>query len=67
MINNHPPLIIYDEDKHLYYECLQRYDEAEDLNSLYEFIKYQIEKTWEKALEIASDVKLERKNLLDFT
>jgi len=66
MINNHPPLIIYDEDKHLYYECLQKYDEAEELNSLFEFLKYQTEKTWEKQLELASGARQERKGLSDF-
>lgn len=50
MINNHPPFIIYDEDKHFYYEALEKYDKREELNSLYEFFKYQIEKTWEKSL-----------------
>ena len=48
MINNHPPLIVYDEDKRFYYEALEKYDETEELDSLYEFFKYQIEKTWEK-------------------
>jgi Fic family protein len=67
MIHNHPPLIVYDEDKRLYYECLQKYDETEDLNSLYEFFKYETERTWKKALSRANDVKQERKGLLDFT
>ena len=44
MIHNHPPLIVYDEDKRLYYECLQKYDETEDLNSLCEFFKYETKK-----------------------
>ncbi len=48
MINNHPPLIVYDEDKRFYYGALEKFDETEDLDSLYEFFKYQIEKTWEK-------------------
>ncbi len=50
MINNHPPFIIYDEDKRFYYEALEKYDKSEVLNSLYEFFKYQIEKTWGKSL-----------------
>lgn len=66
MINNHPPLIVYEEDKHLYYECLQKYDEAEELNSLYEFLKYQTEKTWGKSLQLASGARQERKGLSDF-
>jgi len=67
MTHHHPPLIIYDEDKRMYYECLQKYDEAEELNPLYEFLKYETEKTWEKALALADGMKLERKSLTDFT
>ncbi|HAG09229.1 MAG TPA: Fic family protein [Desulfotomaculum sp.] len=67
MTHNHPPLIIYEEDKRAYYECLQKYDEAEDLNPLYEFLKYETEKTWEKALALAEGRKPEHKNLSDFT
>ncbi|GAA0361855.1 Fic family protein [Bacillus horti] len=66
MIKNHPPLIIYDEDKRLYYECLQKYDEAEDLKPLYEFLKYETEKTWEKAMKLADSANHERKGLSDF-
>ena len=67
MTHNHPPFIVYDEDKHLYYECLQKYDENEELHALYEFFKYETEKTWEKALALAGGVKQERKGLSDFT
>ncbi len=66
MTNNHPPLIVYDEDKRMYYQCLQKYDEAEELNHLYEFFKYETEKTWEKALALAEGMKPERKGLSDF-
>ncbi len=67
MTHDHPPLIVYDEDKRLYYECLQKYDEAEELNSLHEFLKYETEKTWKKALALAKNIKVERKGLSDFT
>jgi len=30
MTHNHPPLIVYDEEKRMYYEYLQKYDETED-------------------------------------
>ena len=30
MINNLPPLIVYDEDKKSYYVALERFDEADD-------------------------------------
>ncbi len=67
MIHDHPPLIVYDEDKRMYYECLQKYDEAEELNPLYEFFKFETERTWEKAMALADGMKLERKGLSDFT
>jgi Fic family protein len=66
MTHKHPPLIVYNEDKRLYYECLQKYDEAEDLNPLYEFLKYETEKTWAKALALANGIKPERKNLTSY-
>jgi Fic family protein len=67
MTHNHPPLIVYDEDKRMYYECLQKYDEAEELNSLYKFLKYETEKTWEKTINLANGIKQERKGLSDFS
>ena len=67
MTHNHPPLIVYNEDKRMYYECLQKYDEAEDLNPLYEFLKYETEKTWEKTLGLADGRKPDHKGLSDFT
>ena len=67
MTHDHPPLIVYDEDKRLYYKCLQKYDEAEELNPLYEYLKYETEKTWGKALALSDGIKPERKGLSDFT
>ena len=66
MTHDQPPLIVYDEDKRMYYECLQKYDEAEELNSLCEFFKYETEKTWEKALALTHDLKVPRKGLSDY-
>lgn len=51
MINNHPPLIVYDEDKNKYYDALEKYDTAEELTPMYTFLKSQVEKTWNKTLE----------------
>lgn len=67
MTRGHPPLIVYDEDKRLYYECLEKYDEAEELKPLAEFLKYETKKTWENALSLADGNRQERKNLSDFT
>ena len=51
MTNDHPPLIVYDEDKRGYYTALQEYDESENIDALIEFLRVQCEKTWEKTLE----------------
>ena len=48
MINNIPPVIIYDEDKKYYYECLEKYDTDDDISSLEEFFEYEMERTWQK-------------------
>jgi Fic family protein len=55
MIRNHPPIIIYDDDKHIYYDALERYDMDEDITPMWAFLKSQLEKTWEKTLERQRD------------
>ena len=66
MTHNHPPIIVFNEDKQKYYECLQTYDKAGDTDSLYEFFKVETEKTWAKTLALADGMRPERKNLSDF-
>ena len=51
MSNNHPPLIVYDEDRDIYYESLEHYSTSEDIEPLFNFFLYQLEKTWSKTLE----------------
>jgi len=51
MINDHPPLIIHDEDKAAYYNALAAYDNSEDLNPMTTFLKQQTERTWDKTLD----------------
>ena len=63
MINGHPPLIVYEEDKKLYYECLNAYDEKEELRPLTEFFRYETEKTWEKTLQLVNGENQEYKGL----
>ncbi|MBR5340731.1 MAG: Fic family protein [Erysipelotrichaceae bacterium] len=48
IIHDIRPLIVYDEDKKIYYECLQAYDHKEDIEPLKKFLKYSQEKTWKK-------------------
>lgn len=51
MTHNHPPIIIYDEDKRGYYDALAGYDMTEEIEPLLDFLKAQAEKTWDKSLE----------------
>lgn len=51
MINNMPPLIVYDEDKKYYYAALEKYDKEDDIKSMIEFFKYEMEKTWKKIID----------------
>lgn len=48
MINNIRPLVIYDEDKKDYYNCLHTYDEKEDIKPMKQFLEYCQEKTRSK-------------------
>jgi len=50
LIHNHPPLIIYEEDRMKYYTALEAFDTDENLNPMIEFFHNQLEKTWEKTL-----------------
>lgn len=49
---NHPPLIVFEEDRNLYYDALEDFNETEDLNKLLEFFKSQCVKTWESKYSI---------------
>jgi Fic family protein len=51
MINDHPPLIIHDEDKSAYYDALAAYDNSEDITPMAVFLRRQAERTWEKTLK----------------
>ena len=51
MTRGHPPLIVYDEDKAAYYAALEAYDKSETIDPMYEFLQYQVERTWDKTLE----------------
>lgn len=48
MINDHPPVIVYEEDRIDYYKALEINDTTEDIMPLYNFMKEQCVKTWEK-------------------
>ncbi len=50
MINNHPPLIIHEEDREQYFKSLQAYDRHGDTEPMFDFLLFSLEKTWEKRL-----------------
>lgn len=63
LIHNHPPITIYEEDRKDYYNALERFDEKLELNSLIDFLKAQLVKTWDKHLDKS---KLNNSSLTDF-
>ena len=60
------PRALYEEDKRLYYECLGKYDESEEIAPFIKFLKYEIEKTWGKSLAISEGIETKLKGLNDY-
>jgi Fic family protein len=50
MIHDHPPVILFDEDKAAYYAALEAYDKDEDIDPIFGFLLNQTERTWVKSL-----------------
>lgn len=50
VIHNHPPIVIYAEDRKEYYDALESWDSTQKLDLLCDFLKQQTEKTWEKQI-----------------
>ena len=57
LLHNHPPIIIHEEDRRIYYSALEAWDERQELTPLVEFLKEQTAKTWSKQLERADRTK----------
>ena len=51
MTRDHPPLIIFDEDKAAYYSALEAYDMTEEITPMYDFLRLETERAWEKSLD----------------
>ena len=49
-INNHPPLVIHQEDRKVYFEALEAWDTEQNLAALKNFLLEQIVKTWSKRI-----------------
>ena len=51
VINNHPPIIVHDENKMEYYAALEHYDKTEEIQPMQDFLIRQAILTWEKAFD----------------
>ena len=45
---DHPPVVIHEEDRKAYYDALEAWDTDQQLDVMRVFLKEQIVKTWEK-------------------
>ena len=48
VLHNHPPITIHEEDRRDYFEALEKWDEAQELKPLTEYLCEQLIKTWRK-------------------
>lgn len=60
LLNNHPPVIVFEEDRKAYYTALEAWDEKQELDPLIAFLKDQTAKTWQKQIEAADRKKRDR-------
>ncbi|USF25253.1 hypothetical protein N510_000164 [Firmicutes bacterium ASF500] len=51
LLLDHPPIIIHEEDRRSYYTALERFDSAQELDTLVDFLKAQTVKTWQVRFE----------------
>ena len=51
LLNEHPPIIIHEEDRKEYYAALESWDEVQDLKPLTGFLMNQTVKTWQKQID----------------
>lgn len=47
MVNNYPPIVVYNETKDQYYKALGHYDKTGDVNPFVEYMKNSMEQTWQ--------------------
>lgn len=50
VLNNHPPIIIHEEDKKDYYTALEAWDRDQKIKPFIELLKQQCVKTWSKQI-----------------
>ena len=68
LTHGEPPLVVFNDDKKIYYAALELYDAEEHIEPLYEFFKIQTVKTWQQRIEKAQgDRPAARKSFEDLT
>ncbi len=53
VLHGHPPIIIHEEDRKVYYTALEAWDTDQHLEPLIDFLKEQTAKTWARQIERA--------------
>lgn len=51
VLNEHPPIIIHEEDRKAYYDGLEQWDRSQELGFLIDYLKEQTVKTWGKQVQ----------------
>lgn len=65
LIHDLPPVIVFDEDRKLYYAALEVFDLQEDLNPMKELFRHEMVKTWSRCLDLHNGDKQERRLVLN--
>ena len=53
VLQDHPPIVIHEEDRREYYAALEAWDTAQELSPMCAFLKAQTAKTWAKQIKKA--------------
>ena len=51
LLLNHPPIVIFEQDRKEYYAALEAWDTDQQLNPLVKFLQFETVKTWQKQLD----------------
>lgn len=57
MTHDHPPLVVYNETKDIYYKALEHYDATGDIGKFVDYMKQSLERTWDRK-PVTNHVKL---------
>ena len=51
VMHDHPPVVIHEEDRRIYFEALEAWDTNQELEPMVRFIQQQTVKTWQKQID----------------